>query len=325
MPDEYRRFWLTSSAPVERERLLAEAFEAGAEGAEEVDDPIGQDDRFRACIYAPADRVEQVRESLRIVASEDTQIGEPEILPTVDWSEAWKEGLEALRISSRLVVRPPFVDVELEPGQRDVVIDPGQAFGTGGHASTRLCLEWIDALYEEPSERKRFDRVLDAGTGSGVLAFAALVLGAESAVGFDLDAVAIDAALESARDNGLSDRVRLVAVGIDELDDALEGTSADSARVYPLVVANLLKREVLPIAAQLAERLDTDGCLVLAGLLEEDGREVLERFAKEGLVETGERRTIHDATGIWLGLCLSRPISGSPSPQAGGTLSSQSS
>jgi ribosomal protein L11 methylase PrmA len=207
MADEYRRFWITSSLETERERLLAEAFEAGAEGAEETE---GRGN-YRACIYAPAATVEAIRERVSGLATPKTQIHDSEAIPDVDWSEAWKDGLEALKISSRLIVRPPFIDVELEPDQQEVVIDPGQAFGTGGHASTRLCLEWIDRLYAEAADRARFDRVLDAGTGSGVLAFAALKLGAKSAVGFDLDEVAIDAARASARENGPggpSDRLR---------------------------------------------------------------------------------------------------------------------
>jgi ribosomal protein L11 methyltransferase len=297
MADEYRRFWITSSLETERERLLAEAFEAGAEGAEETQDR----GNYRACIYAPAARVETIREILSDLASGNAQIHDSEAIPNVDWSEAWKDGLEALRISSRLVVRPPFIEVELESGQQEVVIDPGQAFGTGGHASTRLCLEWIDDLYAEPDGRARFDRVLDAGTGSGVLAFAALKLGARSAVGFDLDEVAIDAARVSARDNRLSEQIELLAAPIDDLPDP-------SVR-FPLVVANLLKREVLPIASQLVARLQAGGRLVLAGLLEEDGPEVLGRFAREGLVEAADRRTIDDSTGTWIGLCLERESS----------------
>jgi len=296
MADEYRRFWITSSLETERERLLAEAFEAGAAGAEETEDS----GNYRACIYAPATRIESIRERLCDVGASGTQIQDSEGIPDVDWSEAWKEGLEALRVSSRLIVRPPFIAVELEPGQQEVVIDPGQAFGTGGHASTRLCLEWIDVLYAETETegRVQLDRVLDVGTGSGVLAFAALKLGAQSAVGFDLDEVAIEAARGSARDNGLLEQIELWAAPIDIFVER-------SAR-FPLVVANLLKREVLPIASEVVACLEQGGRLVLAGLLDEDGPEVLERFAKEGLVEAAERRTIDDSTGTWIGLCLER-------------------
>ena len=292
MADEYRRFWIASNDAAERELLLAEAFEAGAEGAEERE----AEGRFQACIYANSDRIEEIRAIVSEAAAMATEIGSAEALPDVDWSEAWKEGLEALRISSRLLVRPPFIDVELEPGQREIVIDPGQAFGTGDHASTRLCLEWIDALMLKAEAKGPIDRVLDVGTGSGVLALAAVALGAKSAVGFDLDPVAIDAAREAASQNELAARVSFFAGPIEALGKPNE--------TYPLVLANLLKREMLPIASEVARRVDRSGWLVLAGLLEEDVAEVRDRFAREGLRVVG-RRSVEDSIGVWVGLCLS--------------------
>lgn len=291
MGDEYRRFWIVSNDAVELEILLATAFEAGAEGAEEME----QDGRFRACIYAPSDRIEAVRDALCEEAADSSEIEAAQASPDVDWSEAWKEGLEALCISPRLLVRPPFVEVVLEPGQREIVIDPGQAFGTGSHASTRLCLEWIDALLDPAEEEDRFDRVLDVGTGSGVLSLAALALGARSAVGFDLDPVAIEAATVAARENGLETSVRFFTGPIEALGMADEK--------YPLVLANLLKSEMLPIASALADRVARGGRLILAGLLEEDVAEVCARFGEEGMKEVG-RRSREDSTGLWVGLCL---------------------
>lgn len=292
MSDEYRRFWITSRRAGEIETLLAEAFEAGAEGAEEVD----VDGAWRACVYAPASQVEAIRSLVAGRASSEARVDAVETLPRVDWSEAWKEGLEALRISERLVVRPPFVEWGLEPGQCEVVIDPGQAFGTGGHASTRLALEWIDALYAAPLEGCRLDRVLDVGTGSGVLALAALALGAQEALGFDLDPVAVEAAREAAVANGLAERTRFVAGPIEEIVGPEEH--------FPLVVANLLKREILPIAGEVARHTARSARLVLSGLLEEDGEEVLARFAREGLHEVAPRRECADGTGRWVALCL---------------------
>lgn len=303
MADEYRRFWVVSRDVVEREILLATAFESGAEGAEETE----EDGRFRACIYARSNRIEEIRAVLRMAAASSTEIEAARGLPDVDWSEAWKDGLEALRISRRLLVRPPFIDVVLLPGQREIVIDPGQAFGTGGHASTRLCLEWIDELLQptaaegaaEGAARGEgeggFDRVLDVGTGSGVLALAAVALGAESAVGLDLDPIAIEAARFAARRNGLDSRVRFFVGPIEALGRADEK--------YPLVLANLLKREMWPIASALAQRVGRSGRLVLAGLLEEDVAPVCARFLREGLSEVG-RRSREDSTGRWVGLCL---------------------
>jgi len=288
---EYRRFWIDCAEAVERAWLLAEAFELGAGGAEETE----VEARFRACIYVVPDQIEEVRRALTKIAPATTRVDAAEVLPEVNWSEAWKEGLEALTISRRLVIRPPFIEVALEPGQREIVIDPGQAFGTGAHASTSLCLEWMDALMGEAEDGARFDRMLDVGTGSGVLALAAVALGADRAVGFDLDPVAIEAAEKAARENALEERVFFFTGPIEAL--------AESEPAYPLVLANLLKREMLPLASSIARWLAPDGRLVLAGLLEEDVAEVLERFALEGWVEMG-RRVREDAIGRWVALCL---------------------
>lgn len=276
-----------------RERLLAEAFEAGAEGAQEDE----RDGRFRADIYAAPERLEGVRGALVALDAPDVFVGAVEALPPTDWSEAWKEGLEALVVSERLVVRPPFVDHAAGKGQRTIVIDPGQAFGTGNHASTRLCLEWIDALSLESSDAAEFDRVLDVGTGSGVLALAAVALGARAALGFDLDPVATEAAEAAARENDWSDRARFVTAPIEEVDDG--------RTTYPLVLANLLKREMLPIAGEIAKRVGEGGRLVLAGLLVEDLDEVLSAFAALGLAEVGRRESV-DAIGVWVSPCLGR-------------------
>jgi ribosomal protein L11 methyltransferase len=291
MDEEYRRFWIDCAEAVEREWMLAEAFELGAGGAEERD----TEGRFRACIYVTPDRVDEVRRELAQIAPEDTRIDAAEALPDVNWSEAWKDGLAALTISIRLVIRPPFIDVTLAAGQREIVIDPGQAFGTGAHASTYLCLEWMDALMGEAEEGARFDRVLDVGTGSGVLALSAVALGAKRAVGFDLDPIAIEAAEQAARENGLEESTLFFTGPIEAL--------AQSEDPYPLVLANLLKSEMLPIAPQIVRWLASDGRLLLAGLLEEDVAEVLERFASEGFCEVG-RRIREDAIGSWVGLCL---------------------
>lgn len=291
MADEYRRFWITSSSANERERLLAEAFEAGAEGAEEVE----SEGLFRACVYATIDRIEEVRRVVAQAGSASTEIGTAHAPPDVDWSEAWKVGLEALSISPRLLIRPPFIEAERLPGQREIVIDPGQAFGTGGHASTRLCLEWIDVLMLEAASERSFEGVLDVGTGSGVLALAAAVLGARRAIGFDLDPVAIGAAQQAARQNGLETHVHFFT-------GPIEALGQPESR-YRLVLANLLKHEMLPIASKMAERLTRTGRLVLAGLLDEDVSQVLERFDRDGLREVG-RRTREDSVGCWVGLCL---------------------
>ncbi len=190
--------------------------------------------------------------------------------PATDWSQAWRAGLEAIVVSRELVVRPSCVAPARAPGQAEIEIDPGQAFGTGGHESTRLALELLAA--QLPALRAGA-RVLDVGTGSGVLALAALRLGAGFALGLDIDPVAVAVAAENARRNGLAGRLCLVAGSLDALAPGR----------FDLVLANLLKRELLPLATQLARQLQPGVRVLLSGLLVDEEQEVVGRLAALGL------------------------------------------
>lgn len=265
------------------DRVVAEVWAAGALGVEERADSR----RIELFIYLAGATEGAIRTALEPFASEGAEVGASQVIGDLDWREAWKEGLEAIVISPRLVIRPSFIEHARGPGQAEVVVDPGQAFGTGGHESTRLALEWIDALMGEEGGAPR---VLDVGTGSGVLALSALRLGATRAVGFDLDRDAIAEARDSARANGLAPRFDCFAGPIACLGGA----------VFDLVLANLLRSEVLPIAREIAQSLAPGGRLVLSGLVESDRGAVLEGFAGNGLA-AGSERTRRDASGVvWI-------------------------
>jgi len=284
MKEVFRRLRVLGGSAAQRELMVAEAFEAGAGGLEERDGPPAA-----LWIYVPESHAAGVCDALAKFMGDGVELLDDGPEPERQWSEAWKEGLEAIRVSPRLVVRPPFV--EPVPGHHglDLVIAPGQAFGTGAHASTRLALELLDEL---AADGRAAGRVLDVGCGSGVLALAALGLGATTALGFDLDPLASEASQEAAGVNQLADRLHLFTGGIEALGETR----------FDLVLANLLKRESLPILSALARVLRPGGRLVLSGLLVSERGEIEDALARNGLAAIGERRRTDPSGEPWLGL-----------------------
>jgi len=263
----------------EAERAALRAYEAGALGLEEREDDSG----ITLLLYAPVEAAAALREALASAQPAPLEIGAIEPVPDTDWSERWKLGLGASVISERLVVRPSFVAHALAPGQVEVVIDPRQAFGTGSHESTRLALEWIDRLAPQLAAGAR---VLDVGTGSGVLALAAAALAPVHVVAFDLDPVAAHEAQVNAERAGCADRVRVFAGEL----RALAGPP------FELVVANLLRSEALPLLAELAARTHPAGRAVFSGLLATETEIFSEALKTAGFTPTDVRHR-EDASG----------------------------
>lgn len=175
------------------------------------------------------------------------------------WEREWLRDFHAMRFGRRLWVCPHHEQVA-DPGAAVVRMDPGLAFGTGTHPTTALCLEWLDA--HPPADCA----VIDYGCGSGVLALAALRLGARSASCFDIDPQALIAARDNASANGLSDRVRLCNSGA-----AIAG-GAD------LLLANILSGPLVALAPAFADLLQASGELVLSGLMEREIPEVTHAY-----------------------------------------------
>ncbi len=277
------------------ERIAAEAYAAGALGLEERTEVGGVG--ILLLLYAPMAAAPAVADAARIAGvalavSEAVPVPEDE----ADGSEGWKRGFGAIVVSPRLRIRPSFVAEPAVPGQSELVIDPGQAFGIGGHLSTRLALEWIDTVAPALAAGSR---ILDVGTGTGILALAALRLSDPSAVAvaLDLDPVATASADAHAEVNRLKARLRVFTGPL----EALHETPG-----FDLVVANLSWTELLPVLPGLAARVRPGGRAVLSGLLAEE-REAAERAAaRVGLVATDARHG-RDAFGDdWIALICSR-------------------
>jgi ribosomal protein L11 methyltransferase len=194
-----------------------------------------------------------------------------------DWAERWKRFHAPILAGGTVYVRPPWEQPAVRPGVREVVIDPGQAFGTGSHPTTRLCLE----LMLELDARGSF---ADLGCGSGVLAIAAAKLGFQPVSAFDADRAAVAATRANARDNG---------VGLDRIERLdLRSQPAPAAGV---VAANLMRPLLLRVAELLGERPRE---LILSGLLDREADEVVAAFAP-----LEERRRLSDRgwTAVRLG------------------------
>lgn len=269
------------------ERAAAEAYEAGASGGLETPGALE--------LFVPQRALGEVQAALAPFAGEGLAIGEATLERETNWLEEWKRGLGPVVVSPRLLVRPPFAAAPDGFAGIQLVIEPGQAFGTGGHATTRLALAGLDAL---PAEALRGARVLDVGCGSGVLALAALALGAAHATGCDLDPLATEAAAAAARENGLAARAGWVTGSTGALASGFDG-----------IAANLIRSELTPLLPDFARLAKPGAWLVLAGLLVSERAAMRERLARVGFRVTRERAET-DATGdAWLGITAQRVAS----------------
>jgi len=193
-----------------------------------------------------------------------------EALPQVDWSQNWKQYFTGFQIGRRLIVHPSWENPRVEEGQVAIEIDPGMAFGTGTHATTRLCLE---AIAEQLESRHHPLKLLDVGTGSGILAIGAAALGCDQVVGTDIDPVACSVAQENVERNNLVDRVTITTEPLEHLEGA-----------YDLVVANILAEENIRLKDALLHHLQPGGWLILSGILKEKEPLVAAAFAGAELV-----------------------------------------
>ncbi len=186
-----------------------------------------------------------------------------------DWNAEWSRLVEPIRIGL-VVIRPSWKEVALNPGDIELIIDPKQAFGTGHHATTQLLIEWLQQVVTPA------DRVLDLGTGSGILAMVALRLGAAAVVGEDFDPVAIDCARDYAQVNGFDARLTWL------LGDA-QARTADDRFEPTLVLANLDRQTLLGAAETLCGYASGGARLLLSGLLNDQRAEIEEAYASHGV------------------------------------------
>jgi ribosomal protein L11 methyltransferase len=268
--------------------LLSRLDDASVQGAWE--------DQGVVHLYWPEDQWSEDRlASLRLVVSdlapscEGVAVSVKQI-PSQDWNEAWARSVQPLRIG-RLVIRPSWEVVVLDPNDIEIVLDPKQAFGTGHHATTRMLLMWLQ------QNVRGGEVVLDVGAGSAILAMAAVKLGAKSAIGVEIDPVAVDCAREYVAKNGLNDQIDIVCGTLADLPQERR-SAAD------LVLANLDRQTVLNLADSLAALAMRGASVLVSGILAEQEAEIVDHCSSFGLV-CSQRR---EEEG-WVALEFFRPES----------------
>lgn len=197
------------------------------------------------------------------LAADDLEIAVAH-LPDQDWTRAWMDNYSPMRFGERLWVCPRHIEPP-DPLAINLRLDPGLAFGTGTHPTTSLCLGWLDT---HVTPRSRYRRVLDYGCGSGILAIAAIMLGAGQADCVDID----EQALQATRDNALVNQVldRIATCTPDHLDEGAR---------YQLVLANILSGPLTELAPVLARHCDNGADIVLSGILSEQADAVRRAYS----------------------------------------------
>ena len=246
------------------------------EGEPEPDHPTATLRSYLPVDATTADRKEQIRVAVDLISRLcDLSPMEERVLEEGEWMESWKSHFTVLQVG-RIVVRPTWM--EYEAGDEDVVVDmdPGMAFGTGHHPTTHMCLLELEKLVSPGA------RVLDVGTGSGILSIAAAKLGAGSILALDVDPIAIKAARSNVRANGLQSTIKVSSRAL---------SSHKSTRgSFDLVVANIYTKIILEMANDLVAQAAPNGALALSGIMAERAPEVESRLREEGcnILRTGQ-------------------------------------
>ena len=191
-----------------------------------------------------------------------------------DWQNAWKQYYHAMDIGRRLAIVPGWEEYDTD--RTVITMDPGMAFGTGTHETTSLCLETLDELVQGG------ERMLDIGTGSGILAIAALKLGAKEAEGVDIDPMCVRTAGENAQRNGVAERLTVL---VGDLSDKASG-------VYDIITANIVAAAILSLAPAVPALMAPGAKFIASGIIDERRDEVLDGLKAAGLrpVQVKEKR-----------------------------------
>jgi len=234
----------------------------------------GKDDIFFEAFYRISpeqkDSIEQLKELIPLYSDNKNdpiiEIKAVEDIPLQDWEFSWREGLSFVETGKKLVVRPSWVPYDNKDNRTEIIIDPKMAFGTGGHSTTKLCLEMMEYYNVKGSN------VLDAGCGSGVLSIAAAKLGAEKVYGFDNDPFSVENAIENIKMNGVDEIVSIEPGDLDKFDSA----------GYDYLTANLISGVIKKYAFKFKKALLPDSTAIFSGILADEREEMTSVLSAAG-------------------------------------------
>ncbi len=230
-----------------------------------------------------AEQVEQIRSQLNeLKTGTGVDVGSLEMAVSIqrdeDWENAWKQYYEPIEIGERIIINPVWLPAPEQEGKVIVNLDPGMAFGTGSHASTRMCLKELELRVSGG------ETVLDLGCGSGILSIAALLLGSGSAVALDIDDKAADMAVENAALNGFAPP-RFVAMAGNVLD-----SSCPELGKFDLVLANIVADVIIPLAPVVSRYFNPGAVFICSGIIGSRETEVTDALSAAGLQVISRRK-----------------------------------
>ncbi|MGQ9502924.1 MAG: 50S ribosomal protein L11 methyltransferase [Anaerolineae bacterium] len=296
-------------------QAVAEVFDRYGWGGAVTEELLDEQGGVRTCVktYVDVQEIERLRHieiSLELlnrirVMHQQSPIAPPTLrtLTETDWAEAWKASYHTFHVGRCLVIKPSWEIYHPLPHECVIAMDPGMAFGSGLHATTRLCL----ALLEE--HLRPGDTVLDLGSGSGILAIAAARLGATCVLALDIDPEAVRVARENVQRNGLESIIivhhgTLTREGMLQLGapSAVPASRLSAPQRWNMILANLLAGTIIELAPALARNLLPAGVLIASGLITEQSAKVSEALSAQDLEVVAQR-----SEGEWIAICARQP------------------
>ncbi|GAK59681.1 ribosomal protein L11 methyltransferase [Candidatus Vecturithrix granuli] len=291
--DEMKPIWqevIVVTSQVAADLVSDKLIELGSQGTV-FDEDTRSADLCKITAYYPMSMdikviIQEVIRYLEVLKAHDIPIGNPEVLSKIledtDWAGQWKRFFKPIRIGKHLVIKPSWEKFEARPEDLIIEIDPGMAFGTGLHASTRLMLTLMEQ-YLRPG-----NMVLDVGIGSGILTIAAARLGANHVLGVDVDAEAIEVACENVVKNSriasqvsrLEDRIELEVGSLDTLT---------TSERFDCILMNIRPNIILPLMPYAETYLQTGGAVIISGILEEEGPDLVAQLHERNFLVQDHR------------------------------------